>query len=87
MNLKKSTIIVLSLLLFLTVRTQAEITIFESNSIISDGDTYDTVVVKGDGTVLEMTGGSVNRLITMNRSTCNISGGNIENRLISYPEF
>ncbi|MHC4132476.1 MAG: hypothetical protein ACYSSP_10580 [Planctomycetota bacterium] len=56
---------------------QAEvITIFDSNSIISGG-AYDTVVIKGDGTVVDMTGGDVNNLITMNASTFNMSGGSI----------
>lgn len=65
-------------LLFIAVSLQAEvITIFDANDIIADGDVYDTVVVKGDGTVVNMTGGEVNTLITMNASTFNISGGSL----------
>jgi hypothetical protein len=75
--------------LILAVSVQAEvITIFDSNATISEGDTYDTVVVKGDGTVVDMTGGDVNSVITMDTGTFNVTGGNIglESRkpLLSY---
>jgi len=63
---------------------QAEvITIFDSNATISSSDTYDTVVVKGDSTVVDMTGGAVTKLITMNSSTFNMSDGAVNN-VISY---
>lgn len=75
----KRTIFVLAIVTILAASTQAEvITIFDSNSIITAVDTYDTVVVKGDGTVVDMTGGTVNRLITMNASTFNMLGGSID---------
>ncbi len=54
-----------------------EITIFDSNTVISAGHVYDTVVIKGDGTVVDMTGGDVNNVITMNSSTFKIYDCNI----------
>lgn len=51
------------------------VTIFDSNSTVASGDSYDTLVVKGDGTVVNMTGGSITKLITMNDSTFNMSDG------------
>jgi hypothetical protein len=74
--MKISTTFTLLLILACPLCLQAEvITIIDSNSTING--TYDTVVVKGDGTVVDMTGGDVNTLITMNASTFNVSGGNI----------
>lgn len=63
--------------LLLVAQAQADITIFDSNTTISSGDVYDTVVIKGDDTVVDMTGGDVNMVIAMNSSTFNMSGGNI----------
>jgi len=60
-----------------------EITIFDSNSIIAEGDIYDTVVVKDDGTVVTMTGGTVNKLITINASTFDMLGGSVS-QIIGY---
>ncbi len=72
----RSKSILVMALLFIAVSLQAEtITIFDANDIIADGDVYDAVVVKGDGTVVDMTGGSVRKIITMNGSTLNVSGG------------
>lgn len=76
MGTVKSTVLVLGLTLIFTASVRAEvITIFDSNATISGGETYDTVVIKGDGTVVDMTGGDVNNVITMNASTFNVSGG------------
>jgi hypothetical protein len=81
----KSTILaVVSMLIFAAGAKAETITIFDSNATIVDGNTYDTVVVKGDGTVVDMTGGSVNKLITMNASTFNMSGGSIAGNVYSY---
>lgn len=78
MKKSKSTVMVTVLILILTARVQAEtITIFDSNATISDGNTYDTVVIKGNGTVVDMTGGDANLVIVMNSSTFNMTGGNI----------
>ena len=80
----KSTVPVIILTLIFASSVQGEvITIFDSNTTISSGD-YDTVVVKGDGTVVDMTGGSAKKLITMNSSTFNMSGGTIQNEMYSY---
>jgi hypothetical protein len=54
------------------------ITIFDSNAVISDGDTYDTVVVKGGGTVVEMRGGYIRKLYTYDTSVFNMSDGDID---------
>lgn len=85
MGAVKSTVLVLGLTLIFVANVGAEvITIFDSNATISAGQTYDTVVVKGDGTVVDMTGGDVNSVITMNASIFNVSGGNISQDLTSY---
>ncbi len=74
----KITLLVILLIGIFAGRTQAEvITIFDSNAVIAGGNTYDTVVVKGDSTVVDMTGGDVNSVIVMDSSTFNMSGGNI----------
>ena len=76
--MKAKSILVLVIALISITNLQAEvITIFDSNAVISTGDAYDTVVVKGDGTVVDMDAGDVNRVIVMNDSTFNFSGGNI----------
>ena len=53
------------------------ITIFDANDVITSSDTYDTVVVKGDGTVVDMTGGTITKLIVMDSARINISDGTI----------
>lgn len=76
--MKTQSILVLAMIILVAANLQAEvITIFDSNSVISGGDTYDTVVVKGDGTVVDMTGGDANLVIMMNSSTFNMTAGNI----------
>ena len=76
--MKVQTILTIAICLILSATIQAEvITIFDSNSVIASGDTYDTVVIKGDGTVVDMTGGTANKVITMNSSTFNMTGGSI----------
>jgi len=85
MKKAKSTIWVVVSMLIFAVGAEAEtITIFDSNATIVDGNSYDTVVVKGDGTVVDMTGGTVTKLITMNDSTFNMSGGSITSSVYSY---
>jgi hypothetical protein len=71
-------ILFVALVLLYAAAVQAEaVTIFDSNATISSGDAYDVVVVKGNGTVVDMTGGDVNSVMLMNASTFNISDGNI----------
>ena len=65
------------LTLIFVASSQANITIFDSNSVISSGDSYDVIVIKGDGTVVGMVGGDVNDVITMNTSIFNMYGCNI----------
>jgi hypothetical protein len=60
MTSAKNVIWIATLMLIPSAIVQAEvITIFDSNAIIADGNTYDTVVVKGDGTVVNMTNGGI----------------------------
>jgi len=68
----------------LPINARAVTTIFDSNSTISDGNAYDTVVVKGDSTVVEMTGGTVTKLFMMDASTFNLSGGDITDEIYCY---
>ncbi len=84
--MKAKSILVVLAYLVLSVTVHADITVFDGNSIIADGDTYDTVVVRGDGTVVTMTGGTVTKLITMNNSTFNMTGSSaaITSRVHSY---
>ncbi len=74
----KHIILNLTLMLLFTISAQGGvITIFDSNSTISDGYSYDTAVIKGDGTVVTMDGGTIDTLITMDASTFNMTGGSI----------
>jgi hypothetical protein len=78
MRLLRNTLIRTTVAFLLTVTSYAEtITIFDSNATIGPGDSYDTVVVKGDGTVVTMTGGDANTVITMNASTFKMTGGDL----------
>lgn len=72
---------------FLFTANAETITIFDSNATIGPGDSYDTVVVKGDGTVVTMTGGDANTVITMNASHFKMTGGNLNDssdKLVSH---
>jgi len=85
MEKRKSKILALVCMFVFAASLQAEtITIFDSNGTISGGDSYDTIVVKGDGTVVDMTGGDVNTVITMETATFSVSGGNIRWNVRSY---
>ena len=66
-----------SLCLLIGTASAEDITIFDANDVITSADTYDTVVVRGDGTVVDMTGGSITKLIVMNSARVNISDGTI----------
>ena len=77
MKKTKKAVLVMALILGFTATVKSEvITIFDSDTTISAGDTYDTVVVRGDGTVVDMNGGSITKLFVMNNCTINMSGGN-----------
>ncbi|MHC4123364.1 MAG: hypothetical protein ACYSSI_07310 [Planctomycetota bacterium] len=80
----KSAVFVMILVSLFAVSVHAGTTIFDSNSTITDGNSFDIVVVKGDGTVVDMTGGTVNKVITMDASTFNMSGGSITGKTVSY---
>lgn len=74
--MKTQFIMALAMMVVLAPNLLAEqIVIIDYNAVITEGDTYETVVIKGDDTVVDMTGGTVDRIITMNGSTLNISGG------------
>ncbi|MGA2916515.1 MAG: hypothetical protein ABSE89_10865 [Sedimentisphaerales bacterium] len=76
--MKIKPILVLAGVVVLQMLVSAEIiTIFDSNAVIADSNTYDTVVVKGNGTVVNMTGGTINKLITMDASIFNMTNGSI----------
>lgn len=82
--MRSKSILVLAALVFSLGAKAETITIFDSNATISDGESYDVVVVKGNGTEVNMTSGDVNTVITMNASTFNMSGGNIAGVSYSY---
>jgi hypothetical protein len=76
-----------SLIVFITMifSTSAEtITIFDSNATITDGNDYETVVIKGDNTVVTMTGGSALIVKTMDSSTFNMLDGYIDDGIFAY---
>ena len=72
----KKTVIIILIYLFLSTTLQAGETTFTSNTVISAGDVYDVVFIRGDSTVVTMTGGDVNDIYTLNASTFNMTGGN-----------
>jgi len=84
--LNKSKLISGVVCLLITVSTvQAETTIFDANAVISDGDVYDNIVINGNNTVVDMTGGEITgSLFTYDNSTFNMTGGFIRNHLKSY---
>ena len=50
---------------------------FTSDGVVEDGDDYDDVFVRGETTVVDITGGTIGRLWGRNKSTVNIRGGRI----------
>ena len=71
--------------LFFFAEAQAGTTTFDSNAVIEDGNVYDVVVVTGDNTVVDMTGGQITGgLFTYNTSTVNISGGVISQNVKAF---
>jgi len=55
--------------------TPADISIFTTDTTMSDGDTYNNIVVDGASTVVNIDGGRViNRLAVLSSATVNISG-------------
>ncbi len=81
----KRTILIAVIMLVSIQSLHAAIVIFESNATISASDSYDadTIVIKGDDTVVNMTGGTVDRVITMDDSSFNMTGGTV-NGLSAY---
>ena len=76
--MKRQTILCCTTLILIFVSTvQARTKLFDSNAVISDGDSYDTVVVEGDDTVVDMTGGYIKKLYTYDTSVFNMSDGYI----------
>lgn len=84
--MRTKSILVLLAYLVLSVTVYADITVFDSNTTISDGDSYDQVLIKGDYTVVTMTGGTVFQVRTMDSATFNMTGGSavISGGLRSY---
>ena len=54
-----------------------DIAVFDANSVISSGQDYDTVVVRGAGTVVRIEGGTVQKLIVMETARVEMSGGQV----------
>ncbi|MEA3226477.1 MAG: hypothetical protein U9Q07_11050 [Planctomycetota bacterium] len=50
---------------------------FSSNGVIRDGDDYDDVFVYGDTTVVDVTGGTIGKIWSRDKSIVNVSGGRI----------
>ena len=84
MKKKMMTIWLVVVVFCVSAFTNADITVFDSNAAITEGDVYDTVVVKGDGTVVNMTGGEAEKVIVMDSSTFNMTGGGIGQIIHSY---
>ena len=75
--MRKKILIILMMLLFAVCSVQAVAITFSTSGTIGAGDTYDTVYVENDGTVVDMTGGQIVDLLTSDISTFNMSGGQI----------
>ena len=74
--LKKISMILMMMLSGVCSVQAVDIT-FSTSGTISAGDTYDTVYVQNDGTVVDMTGGQIGRLWLHDSSIFNMDGGNI----------
>ncbi len=83
MNLQRTIILTVLIFVFASI-AQADIIAFDSNATITEPNSYDIVVVKGNGTVVDMTSGNIDHLILMNASTFNMYGGNIGHDNVSY---
>jgi len=78
-------LIIVWITLFLISPCIAETTTFDCNAVIEDGDVYDIVVIMGNSTVVEMTGGEITGgLFLYDTSTVNISGGVIYKLVKSF---
>lgn len=66
-------VIVLS---FASMAFSADVT-FSASGSIGSGETYDTVYLENDGTIVNMTGGQITNLSTIDASTFDFSGGQI----------
>ena len=84
MKTQKCVALMFVFLAFPAMNIHAAVTIFDANDVIADGDTHDIVFVKGDDTVIEMTGGTVNSFRLTDTSTVNISGGTITAGIYLY---
>ncbi|MHC4116388.1 MAG: hypothetical protein ACYSWO_02660 [Planctomycetota bacterium] len=50
---------------------------FSNDGAVRDGDDYDDVFVYGEATIVDVTGGTIGKLWSRDKSTVNISGGRI----------
>lgn len=69
--------LILLTILFLAVTAQADVTVFDANTTINSGD-YDYVVATGANTVINVTGGTINRLVLASGAELNMSDGAID---------
>ena len=78
MRLSVFTPIALALLACTAPLFAEDITVFDANSVISAGQTFDTVVVKGPDTVLKIDGATINKLIVTETARVDMSAGSIQ---------
>ena len=60
------------------------ITVYDSNATIADGNTYDTVVVKGDDTVVGLNDANIVLVIVMDKASFSVAGGRVINKVECY---
>lgn len=78
MKLSVFTAVALALLTCTAPLFAEDITVFDANSVISAGQTFDTVVVKGPDTVLKIDGATVTKLIVTDAARVDMSAGSIQ---------
>jgi len=69
---------VVTFFLFGGIVQAADIT-FNSSGSITSSDVFDNVYVQNNGTIVDMSGGQINSVVTYDATTFNMSGGHISN--------
>ncbi|MCE5341287.1 MAG: hypothetical protein LLF92_09205 [Planctomycetaceae bacterium] len=83
--MKNKIVLLITVFVSFLCQVQAGTTTFDHNVTIQDGNIYDVVVVTGNNTVVEMTGGQITGgLFAYNASTVNISGGTISQNVKTF---
>lgn len=65
----------LLILMCVSSTSWATVIIFDYDKLISFGEVYDEVVIKGEGTTVQLVGGSINTLVTMDSAVFNMTSG------------